>query len=364
MPATIPPQASKPLLPPDKSTWETYSSHYEMPLAGATSIFLHGLILGLVAVGGIAFFFRFNLDAAKPPSMDMVMIDGGGTGFESLSGAPGPPGAPDASEKTEQITPSPDQPAERSEPRPSSLLPKEAAKELEIPLPDDGPPLSPSELATAIQQIKEIDAKVREAMELPKAPPVKPRPKQSSPVGAGKTKGPAGQGGEGGEGGTGTKPGPGGGGGPIGRPNATKQEIFAWRWRFDLSGDGKEHARKLAAMGVTLAIPDGRGSFFLITDLNRRPVELRKDSLVAYKDAVKWYNQRPESLQGLARELQLRIPVPFVVLLLPKEREEKMAAEEARYAQEKGRDMARIQATWFDFRLMNGSYEPTVIKQD
>jgi hypothetical protein len=289
-----------------------------------------------------------------------------GTGFEGLSGAPGLPGNPEAGSKTEQVTPLPDQSADRTEPRTASLLPKEKPPELDIPLIDDGMPPADDELAIVLAKIaKQADEDVRKAMDLPKAPPATARPKQSGSTGAGSIKGKVGQGGQGGDGGVGSKKGPGiGKGGPPGGPAATKQEIFAWRWRFDLSGDGKEHARKLAAMGVTLAIPDGRGSFYLITDLNRRPVEMKKDSLIAYKDAVKWYNQRPESLQGLTRELQLKFVPQYVVLLLPKEREEKMAAEEARYAQTQGRDMAKIQATWFDFRLMNGMYDPTVIKQE
>jgi hypothetical protein len=360
---TAPPKATDPLHPPDDSMWQTYSAHYELPLAGATSVFLHGLVIGMLAVGGIAFFFTFNRDAAKPPSMDMVMIEGGGTGFEGLGGEPGLPGAPAAGGRTELIAPLPDQ---ATEPRTQSLLPKETPPELDIPLIDDGTPPVDNELAIELAKIaKQADDEVRAAMDLPKAPPAKPRPKQAGSTGPGNLKGQVGQSGAGGAGGVGSKQGPGTGtGGPGGRPAATKQEIFAWRWRFDLSGDGKEHARKLAAMGVTLAIPDGRGGFFLITDLNRRPVELRKDSLVAFKDAVKWYNQKPDSLQGLARELQLKFVPQYAVLLLPKEREEKMAAEEAQYARDKGRDLARIQATVFDFRLVNGMYDPVVTKQE
>jgi hypothetical protein len=292
------------------------------------------------------------------------MIEGGGTGFEGLGGEPGSPGAPDAGSRTEQVVPLPDQPAE---PRAQSLLPKEAPPELDIPLLDDGTPPVDNELAIELIKIaKQADEEVRKAMDLPKAPPsAKPAPRKIGSPGTGNPKGQGGQGGTGGGPGMGAKQGSGvGTGGPGGRPNATKQEVFAWRWRFDLSGDGKEHARKLAAMGVTLAIPDGRGGFFVVTDLNRRPVELKKDSLVAFKEAVKWYNQKPESLQGLAREFQLKFVPQYVVLLLPKEREEKMAAEEAEYAREQRRDLTKIQATWFDFRLRHGMYDPAVIKQE
>src|SRR5205814_9572308 len=144
--------------------------------------------------------------------------------------------------------------------------------------------------------------------------------------------------------GIGGKKGAGIGKGGIGGRKATDQEIFAWRWRFDLSGDAKEHARKLAAMGVTVAIPDQNpaAGFFIITDLNRRPVDMKKDNLAAFKDAVKWYNTRAESVQALAAELQLPFVPKFVVLLLPKDREQKMADLEAQYAKAQRRDVNTV----------------------
>jgi hypothetical protein len=150
----------------------------------------------------------------------------------------------------------------------------------------------------------------------------------------------------------------------LGR-KGTQQEVYAIRWRFDLSGDSREHARKLAAMGVTVAIPapQPNAGFFIITDLNRRPAELKKDSLAEYKDAVKWFNTRPESVQSLARELQLPYVPQFVVLLLPKDREQVMAQKEAQYARAQGRDVSTVLETWFDFRMQNGAYDPTVIRQ-
>ncbi len=190
--------------------------------------------------------------------------------------------------------------------------------------------------------------------------------KKLGPKGTGNPKGVGGQGGKGDGPGVGGKGGPGTGvGGPGGGRKATRQEVYAWRWRFDLTGDAGEHARKLASLGVTVAIPDANpaGGFFIITDLNRRPVEMKKDNLAAFKDAVKWYNTRAESVQALAAELQ--IPTPkFVVLLLPKEREQKMADEEAQYAQKNRRKLETITETWFDFRMLQRrSTEPVVIRQ-
>ena len=361
---TSSPRSPKPFLPPDESMWEKYSPHFEFPLASATSLFLHGTIIGMIAIGGMAFFWAAREEAAKPPRMDVVMLEGGGTGLEGLSGEQGSPGAPDAGQKnrTENIGPdTPEQPERAPQPRTF----KDTLPELGLPVIDDGQTPLNSELSIELEKIaKDADEQVKKAMDIPKAPPS--TGKEVKKVGAPGTGNPKGKGGLGGSGdgpGIGKKKGPGTGQGGLGGRLATKQEIYAMRWHFDLGGDAKEHARKLTALGVTLALPDGKGGFFVITDLNRRPVKMEKESLVAYKDAVKWYNTKRDSVQSLARELQLNFVPEYVVLLLPKDREEKMAAEEARFAEAKGRDLRAITMTRFDFELRNGSYDPKVLQQ-
>ncbi len=360
-----PAKASKPLIPPEEALWQKYSPHFELPLASASSLFLHGLVIGLLAMGGLAFFFTPNLEATKPPRMDVVMIEGAGTGFEGLSGEAGLPGSPNAGGKTEQVTPLPDQPSDR--PPPPRF--KDPMAQLDLPMIDDGLPPVDGELALELQKIaKEAEERVNREMKIDAPPRVGgTNTKVPGSKGTGNPKGVGGKGGSGTGTGVGSKTGAGyGSGGPGGR-KGTDQEIFAWRWRFDLSGDAKEHARKLAALGVTVAIPDANpaGGFSIITDLNRRPVDLKKDNLAAFKDAVKWYNTRPESVQALAAELQ--IPTPkFVVLLLPKDREQRMANEEAKYAKDHRRDLKTVSETWFDFqpqqRQRSGGHSAKMIR--
>lgn len=357
------PEKSKSLIPPEDTMWQRYSSRFELPLAGVTSVFLHGLVIGLLAIGGLAFFLSASLEAFKPVKMDVVTLDGPG-GFEGESGEPGSPGSPDAGGvKTEQVTPLEQKSEVGDPPMPTPSAFKDPAMQLDVPpMIDDGLPPVDGELAIEIAKVtKEAEERVKREMKIVTPPAAKPS------GGTGKKPGPVGTGGTGGVGG-GKGPGKGNLKGPgTGFPGrkGTQQEIYAIRWRFDLSGDAKEHARKLAAMGVTVAIPapNPNGGFFIITDLNRRPADIKKDNLAHYKDAVKWFNTRPESVQLLARELQLPYMPQFVVLLLPKEREQRMAQEEAQYARAQGRDVNRINETWFDFRLQNGAYDPTVIRQ-
>ena len=351
----------KPLIPPDESMWQKYSPHFEFPLATATSLFLHGTIIGILAIGGIAFFFAGNLEATRPPRMDVVMLEGGGVGLEGLGSEPGLPGNLSAgATKTEQINPLP----ETTQPDQRPLIRPETLPQLSLPLIEVSSASPGSNLVIELQKtLQEADDLVKKEMKIPQTPSGTGEPKKLGPIGTGNPKGRGGLGGSG-SGSGGNKQGAGTVTGGAGGRKATDQEIKASRWRFDLSGDAKEHARKLAAIGFTVALPDPRGGFILVTDLNRRPVDMKKSDLAAFKDAVKWYNTRPESVQALAHELQLPFEPKFVVLLLPKEREAKMAGEEARFAEEQRRNLKTVQATWFDFRLRNGSYDPAVIRQE
>jgi hypothetical protein len=353
-------KAAKPLLPPDESMWQKYSPHYEAPLAGATSLFMHGTVIGIIAIAGMAVFWAAREEAARPPRMDVVMIEGGGNGgFEGLSGEAGSPGAPDAGapkERTEQVAPLDQQPQpDRSVPR----LLKDPPLDLGLPLLDT--PDAPLNSSLSVELAKLIDDAQAEANKEIK-PAVGPaNAKKVGKPGTGNPKGKGGLGGPGDGPGRGTKKGSGTGTGGFGG-NATKQEVYSWRWAFDPSGDGRQHATKLAAMGVTLVLPDPRGKLWFVTDLNRRPADPRPGVLPNLKETVRWENTKAESIQGLARELQLKFTPTSILLLLPKEQEEKMAAEEQRFARQQGRDLRTVRKTWFDFRLKNGAYEPVGVR--
>jgi hypothetical protein len=363
-------RAGQPLAPPDERFWKRYSPHFELPLASATALFAHGLIVGIMAVGGLAFLFRADAEASRPAKMDTVIVEAGASFPGDMGGAPaGEPGYPGDPGRTD-IDQGPVGPAGNANgtdagtdesPEPPAL----PGLALEVPA-------SVQESTTSGDVLEQLNAMRKTADERSKLP-VKPatgtKGGVSAKSGTGNPKGVGGAGGPGGVG-KGTRPGPGPGGGGPGR-KATDAEIKAWRWQFDLSGGPKEHADKLDRAGVIVAVPDPKGGIadprmaplLLITDIKRRPVTLQKVEPGKFGDAVKWYNTRPESVQGLAQELRLPFVPSCIVLLLPKEREAKMANAEQQFAQQNRIDFARIQQTTFDFRLQNGVYEPIVIQQ-
>src|SRR5206468_2622325 len=125
-----------------------------------------------------------------------------------------------------------------------------------------------------------------------------------------------------------------------------------------------EHARKLDAMGVHVGVFDPKGTYWLITDIKRRPADVQRGELPDINKVVSWQNIKPDSVQALARELQLNFTPKFVLMLLPKDREEKMAAEEERFARANRRKLETVRRTVFDFELRNGVYEPKAIRMD
>jgi hypothetical protein len=149
----------------------------------------------------------------------------------------------------------------------------------------------------------------------------------------------------------------------LDRSKLTKQQLFARRWRLDLSGNGKEHARKLVAAGVIVLVRDSEDRYFKVRDMKPRPVETVPEKLSNFKDSVLWINMRKESLTALGKELQLTFVPTAAAIIIPKDREKKMADAEAKHAQRESRPLEKINETWFDFRMRNGALEPVVIRQ-
>ncbi len=336
-------------LPPDEKFWQRYSPHHELPLAGMTSFFVHGMVLGVATLGGMWYLFQRESDSNKPPSMDVVQIAGMGDGAEGAGGAPGAPG--DAQLAPTEYVPTLPTASRELAPPPENAL-REAPK-IEFIIPEVGA-TEPKTDADSILQKLEKDA-VKQAETTPPMKVVK-----MAVPGTGKPDGIGGQGGAGGGPGKGLK-GTGVGVGGVAARAFTKAEIYANRWSFNLSGGGKEHVNKYLAMGVTVALQHPNGKVYFIKDLRRRPVDLRLGNMDKYENAVKWRNDLPGSMLNLAQELKLPFVPAMAVILLPQDREQKMADVELRYAQKLGLAPEAIRETKFDFQLRGGEFEPVVV---
>jgi hypothetical protein len=349
---------TKPLLPPDETFWQRYSPHHELPLAGVTSIFAHGMVFGTLGIAALLMMLRWDGDIGKPPSMDVVQLSGLGDGPEGAGNEPGSPEAADPAPNG-YVPNLPNTPAQAVADATIPSLKEAPKKEFDVP---DMTLVQPKEnIEDLLNKIEKV------ANDQAKKEPPKSAPKVASAVGPINPKGVGGQGGSGGGPGKGNK-GTGPGTGGFGR-KATTAEIYANRWQFELmsstiAGGQKEHVDKLMAMGVIVAFVDANGTVYFVQDLHRRPVSLKVGSMEKYKDSVQWTNQSAASIYYLAKELRLTFSPVAEIILLPKDREQAIADEELRYAQSNGRDPKAISKTWFDFRLRNGVYEPVVVKQE
>jgi len=364
MATVAPPEDKKELLPPDEKFWQRYSPHYEMPLAGMASVLAHALIFGILFVSGLIALMNWRGEASRPPNMDVIQIEGGGIGLDD----PGGGGFGDGKEAGPM---SDGQPILETKENSSEPLPQNAATLTELPkveleVPDLSTDPTQTDSANVMETLmnvgKEADVQAKKEVIAPKMPGPSTGGTKKGEGGLGKGQGKGVGSGIGPGSGLG-RPGTGKGTGPGGKP-ATRQQILANRWRFDLSGDAHQHAEKLAEIGVTVGLLDPRSNFLVVQDVKQRPVRLRTENLAKYKDAVTWFNRQPQSLQGLQRELGLPFMPQAVVLLLPKDREEVIAAEEARFAQQQGRSPEMVNATWFDFRLRDGAYAPIALRQE
>lgn len=340
--------------------YKTYSPHHELPVSGMASITLHALAIGLLVVSYLAMRNFQVSEQHAPPKMSVVQTEGDG-GDGNPMGLGSPIGSPETS-KTEVNS--------QTATKATQPDPPMQEKIAEGPKLDLTPPSLDATVSVdpeVIEQLKTVQTafETRIKDEQDKKPATADvTPPNGKP--AFNPKGQLGQGGPGGGVGKGDKKGPGTGvGGTPGGPKATKAEILANRWRFNLSGAPKEHAIKLDSIGFTLAIPDSTGrDFWFIRDLKRRPVELRREKVADWKDAIKWYNHDAASIQGLVQELRLPYRPTTVILLLPADREQIIAQEEFRFAQEQGRDLKSVRGTWFDFRPINGAYQPIALKME
>jgi WD40 repeat protein/biopolymer transport protein ExbD len=108
-----------------------------------------------------------------------------------------------------------------------------------------------------------------------------------------------------------------------------QQRQLRWTLIFDTK-DGNDYLKQLNGLGAFLAIPGPDGKHFVIRDLMKRPVEMKEEDLAGI-DRIFWVDDRPESVQGLARALGLpRTPEHIAAFFPPRLERELLDKETAR----------------------------------
>jgi hypothetical protein len=292
--------------PPAGTFWKKYSPHHEFPLSLSSSLFLH--ILGFAVLGGLIFAI-LGLSQDRELPVDAVRIDHGGGGNQEGIGNKNPgSGVLPSNEAKDQA-------------QPDDLLASTVAKE-PLKKPEETKPEITLPKTTSPRQIEAASAATDSKLS---AAGSKARKLLSGAL-AGK-----GQGGSGSGGGQGSGNGTGiGNASGPGRGNLTQREKRQLRWTMIFNTrSGEDYADQLRGLGAILAIPGPNGDYLVIRDLDRRhrPVQAVPEDLNKL-NRIYWVDDKPQSVNSLARALGIR-PIPDrIVAFFPQQLEQELAEKE------------------------------------
>jgi hypothetical protein len=126
--------------------------------------------------------------------------------------------------------------------------------------------------------------------------------------------------------------------------------------------NGEDYARQLEALGAILAIPDPAqaNQFLVIRDLSKRPANPVPEDLTPIQ-RIYWIDEKPQSVDSLARGLQLMAQPARFIAFFPEALEQKLSKLEHDYA---GRAETEIRETRFELIRVGKTYEPKVVRQE
>lgn len=313
-------------LPDSESIFHRYSSNHEFPLSVATSVVLHLLVVMVAALASV-WLFKFQ----EPlPMVGVVAFNeegGGGPG----DGSGNPSGLVKPQEATRLRDAELDDAAAAFDP---TLLPK---------LDFDPARLNPKNAA------RETDDLARGVLD------------------PARTIGAAGRGGPGSGGGRGSGVGVGDGDG-VGSGRKSARTLRKERWSIVLPmHDSAQFKNKLAELQFVVLAPAGPGQYRLFRDLSKgQPPESTVESQSAINRLNRiWYtNTDPEVCQGMAAQLGLATPPPYLAIFLPQELELEMARQELAYKNLTEEQIIKQHLeTVFDVARVGSAFKVTVREQ-
>lgn len=121
---------------------------------------------------------------------------------------------------------------------------------------------------------------------------------------------------------------------------------------------GGDYLKQLQDLGATLATPESNDEYLVFRDLHRGKNVGKKEDLGAFSSLLRWVDDRPDSVDALAKSLGLRYKPAYVVAFFPKRLEEELASlEKKRYSGPE----SNIEETVFRIESRpGGKYVPTI----
>ncbi len=326
--------AKKVRIPPDKKFWHRYSPHHEFPWSAVISVAIYTL-LGLLIFALVRLAIK-DSDDAKPLPVGMVEPEGGGGHTEGVGTEN--PGDLDPKVAKEAIK----QPDQEISPAPTPTEKLDSVVTEGVPLGD----------LLASDRVIEIDDNAKEALQKLRGVEEKARAqlvKGLTPPGKGRG-GPGKGGGEGS--GIGKEKGPGTG---TGKARLDREaRILRWKMQFN-TRDGNDYLAQLRELGAIIAIPEPKGGYRVIRDLNP-PASGEIEDLDSIK-RIFWIDDKPDSVQSLAMSLRIPIPPPHFVAFFPESLEQELTQKEQKF---RNRAEHQIRETRFRIVRRGGKYTPEV----
>lgn len=280
---------------PRASTWVRYSAGRELPIASATSVAIHSVLLVLLLVAGLYLGDRMHEGNGGMPTAVIEVQENGDSA--QLAG-------------TTQFS-APRERAPLDVRRTPTPTPREQPK-LEVPQPPQinfspavEPPRPPVEqfdgIQHEIQRMLQQD-ELRRSLQRPR-----PGPSTGPPDG---------------KGGPGSKL---GGADPNGEMRRIKR---AKRWHLTFhTADVGEHVRQLAALGAILAFPQGDGRYVVVRNLSQRPAKGAIED-VGKINRIFWVDNEPTVAKDLAAHLGVGGTPRYFVAFFPEALEQQMQGME------------------------------------
>lgn len=304
----------RPLLPPEDTFWRHYSPHNEAPLSGVASMVLHGLAL-LLAVLLVWVYSKLNLDEQnRSLPVEVVRLEGGGGGKPTGEGDGSGIGQEGEPEET-------------------------GSQDVKN---DDGPPPPPAPLKLPTAQTTRIEADysndptirrlLRESTDaarklLSMNGEVRRRLRKNVNPGAGR-------GGAGSGGGKDTRKdkGDGRGQGP-GHASLNQREKRMMRWNIIFNTfNGTDYLNQLHSLGAIVAfpLPGSETRYKIFRDL-KNPAAAKEEDIGGI-NRIYWVDEKPQSVESLAKALNTETPPSFVAFF-PLKLEQKLLRIELAYLQ-------------------------------
>jgi len=321
---------------PWRRFWQRYSPNGEFPLSSCSSLAIH--VLGVLLL--ILMAKALQKQDRPAPGVDVVQVGDDPDAAAGMQASGGEAGSLAETSRLDASS-SAEMPEQRAEELQTNVA-ADAAREL--PIADNA---VSSQVAQAAQQAAQSAARARQGLSR-----AKERLRQNMSQGAG-GEGAGGEGAGGSGGGNAGGSAGGGGSGVTGRAARPGRWILRFR-----SVSVEDLLDQYAGLSAELAFPTQGDRFHFFYNLKSRPPPSRLQGLEKER-RLYWQEDNPQALGGLTQYLGLA-PVPYMLVFLPENVEDKMARMEAAYA---GLKEDQIASTVFEVVRRGGGYDVQVAEQ-